>query len=189
MCGEAGSPPRLRIGTPSMTMNGIQIVSLLTAVLGAALGTAGFTISILAFLRDRPRMTVVLDWDLESAERPGFRVGMVSVTNIGRRAVYVGAVALELPKHSDYKALLLKGSIPGKRFGEGDPPAKYVVTYDKLEKYKAEWYRIRAFAEDSTGKKYYSEFTRIKPSWADKRWHSASSYRAPEKQLPQLPPG
>ena len=172
-----------------MTMNGIQIVSLVTAILGAVLGTAGFTISILAFLRDRPRITVVLNWDLESAERPGFRIGLVSVINIGRRAVYIGAVALELPKHSAYKALLLKGSIPGKRLGEGDPPAKYMVSYDKLEKYKADWYLIRAFAEDSTGGKYYSGFTKIKPSWADERWHSASSDRAQQKQLPQLPPG
>lgn len=170
-------------------MNGIQIVSLVTAILGVVLGTAGFTISILAFLRDRPRIAVVLNWDLESAERPGFRIGLVSVTNIGRRAVYIGAVALELPKHSEYKALLLKGSIPGKRLGEGDQPAKYVVPYDKLEKYKAGWHLIRAFAEDSTGEKYYSEFTRIKPSWADERWHSASSYRAQANRLPQLPPG
>lgn len=148
-------------------MNGIQIISLVTAILGAVLGTAGLTISILAFLRDRPSISVVLRWDLESAERPGFRVGLVSVTNIGRRAVYIGAVALELPKHSDYKALLLKGSIPGTRLGEGDPPAKFMVSYDKLEKYKSDWYRIRAFAEDSAGKKYYSRFTGSKPSWAE----------------------
>jgi hypothetical protein len=148
-------------------MNRIQIVSLVTAILGAALGTAGLTISILAFLRDRPRITVFLSWDVESIERPGFRIGVVSVTNVGRRAAYIGAVALQLPKHHEYKALLLKGSIPGKRLGEGDPPAKYMVSYDKLEKYKADWHRVRAFAEDSAGKKYYSKFTGSKPSWAE----------------------
>ena len=148
-------------------MNGIQIVSLVTAILGAVLGAAGLIISILAFLRDRPRLTVFLQWDVESIERPGFRIGVVSVTNVGRRAAYIGAVALQLPKHSDYKALLLKGSVPGTRLGEGDPPAKYMVSYDKLEKYKSDWYRIRAFAEDSAGKKYYSRFTGSKPSWAE----------------------
>jgi hypothetical protein len=148
-------------------MSGIQIVSLVTAILGAVLGTAGLIISILAFLRDRPRITVYLNWDVESIERPGFRIGVVSVTNIGRRAAYIGAVALQLPKHSEYKALLLKGSIPGTRLGEGDPPAKYMVTYDKLDKYKSDWHRIRAFAEDSAGKKYYSKFTGSKPSWAE----------------------
>ena len=147
-------------------MNGIEIVSLVTAILGAVLGAAGLIISIFAFLRDRPRITVFLNWDVESVERPGFRIGVVSVTNVGRRAAYIGAVALELPKHSDYKALLLKGSIPGTRLGEGDPPAKYMVSYDKLEKYKSDWNRIRAFAEDSAGKKYYSRFTGSKPSWA-----------------------
>ena len=148
-------------------MNGIQIVSLVTAILGAVLGAAALIISILAFLRDRPRLTVFLQWDVESIERPGFRIGVVSVTNVGRRAAYIGAVALQLPKHHEYKALLLKGSIPGKRLGEGDPPAKYMVSYDKLEKYKADWHRVRAFAEDSAGKKYYSKFTGSKPSWAE----------------------
>ena len=152
---------------PHPTMNGMQIASLVTAILGAVLGAAGLTISILAMLRDRPKITVFLNWDVESIERPGFRIGVVSVTNVGRRAVYIGAVALELPKHREYKALLLKGSIPGKRLGEGDPPAKFMVSYDKLEKYKANWYRIRAFAEDSAGKKYYSKFTARKPSWAE----------------------
>ena len=148
-------------------MNGIQIVSLVTAILAAVLGAAGLIISIFAFLRDRPRITVFLNWDVESIERPGFRIGVVSVTNVGRRAAYIGAVALQLPKHSDYKALLLKGSIPGTRLGEGDPPAKYMVSYDKLEKYKSDWYRIRAFAEDSAGRRYYSRFTGSKPSWAE----------------------
>jgi len=152
---------------PHPTMNGMQIASLVTAILGAVLGAAGLTISILAMLRNRPKITVFLNWDVESVERPGFRIGVVSVTNVGRRAVYIGAVALELPKHREYKALLLKGSIPGKRLGEGDPPAKFMVSYDKLEKYKANWYRIRAFAEDSAGKKYYSKFTARKPSWAE----------------------
>ena len=152
---------------PHPTMNGMQIASLVTAILGAVLGAAGLTISILAMLRDRPKITVFLNWDVESVERPGFRIGVVSVTNVGRRAVYIGAVALELPKHREYKALLLKGSIPGKRLGEGDPPAKFMVSYDKLEKYKANWYRIRAFAEDSAGKKYDSKFTARKPSWAE----------------------
>ena len=145
----------------------MQIASLVTAILGAVLGAAGLTIAILAMLRDRPKITVFLNWDVESVERPGFRIGVVSVTNVGRRAAYIGAVALELPKHRELKALLLKGSIPGKRLGEGDPPAKFMVSYDKLEKYKANWYRIRAFAEDSAGKKYYSKFTARKPSWAE----------------------
>ena len=152
---------------PHPTMNGMQIASLVTAILGAVLGAAGLTISILAMLRDRPKITVFLNWDVESVERAGFRIGVVSVTNVGRRAAYIGAVALELPKHRELKALLLKGSIPGKRLGEGDPPAKFMVSYDKLEKYKANWYRIRAFAEDSAGKKYYSKFTARKPSWAE----------------------
>ena len=138
----------------------------MTAILAALLGTAGFVISILAFLRDRPRIRVALNWDLESVDHQGVRIGVVSVTNIGRRAIYVGAVALELPKQHRYNALLLMESISGKRLGEGDPPAKFMVNYDGLSQYKADWSRVRAFAEDSAGKKYYSEYPDKKPSWA-----------------------
>jgi hypothetical protein len=145
----------------------IQVISLITGILGAVLGSAGLTISILAFLRDRPNITVTLNWDLESMEIPGNRIGVVGVTNIGRRPVYIGAVALELPKHHKYNALLLMESIQGKRLDEGDPPAKFMVTYAKMEKYKVDWSKIRAFAEDSAGKKYYSKYPEKKPSWAE----------------------
>ncbi len=143
-----------------------MIVSLVTAIIGALLGTAGFIISILAFLRDRPCVKVTLQWDLESIDRRGVRIGLVNVTNIGRRAIYIGAVALQLPKSYKYNGLLLWDSVGGKRLGEGDPPEKVMINYNDLPKYKADWNRIRAFAEDSAGKKYYSDYPDKKPSWA-----------------------
>ncbi|MGH9375607.1 MAG: hypothetical protein ACRD1J_05520 [Terriglobia bacterium] len=143
-----------------------MIVALVTAILGALLGTAGFIISILAFLRDRPNIRVTLVWDLESTGHSGVRIGLVNVTNIGRRAIYIGAVALELPKTYKYNALLLWDSISGNRLGEGDPPAKVTINYDSFSQYKSDWNKIRAFAEDSAGKKYYSDYPGKKPSWA-----------------------
>jgi hypothetical protein len=104
---------------------------------------------------------------MDSVEVPKLRMGVVSVTNTGRRAIYIGAVALEVPKHHKYSALLLMESITGKRLGEGDPPAKYLVNYNQISQYKADWKKIRAFAEDSAGTKYYSKFTSKKPSWAE----------------------
>jgi|SRR5215472_157922 len=156
-------------------MNAVQIISLVTGILGALLGTAGLIISIRAFLRDRPKITVTLNWDLEPIAKPlpigvsikkPDRIGVVSVTNVGRRAIHIVVVGLELPKHYEYDMLILKESMPGRRLGEGDPPAKYAVTHDKMDKYKADWKKLRAFAEDGAGKKYYSKFPQKKPSWA-----------------------
>ena len=150
-----------------MAIIGIQIISLVTAILGAVLGSAGLAISILAYLRDRAQIHVHLGWDLEElTPRTGRKIGVVSVTNTGRRAIHIGAVGLSLPKHHDRSSLLLLDSIGGRRLGEGDPPAKFMVNYGGMEKYKTDWKRIRAFAEDGSGKRYYSKHSDKKPSWA-----------------------
>jgi hypothetical protein len=40
------------------------------------------------------------------------------------------------------------------------------VNYDNLAQYKADWQKIRAMVEDSTGKAHFSEYPKVKPSWA-----------------------
>jgi hypothetical protein len=144
-----------------------EIVSLVTAIIGAMLGTAGFVISILAFLRDRPRVRVTLVWDLEQVGGSGERIGLVNVANIGRRPICIGAVVLQAPKHYKWDGMLLKDSIQAIQLIEGAPPAKFPVNYIGLKTYKADWSRIRAYAEDSAGRKYYSNYPEKKPSWAE----------------------
>ena len=147
-------------------MKATEIVSLVTAIVGAMLGTAGFVISVLAFLRDRPRLKVCLQWDMAEIGNPTNKIGVVRVANIGRRAVYISAVALELPKGSEHTHLVLNDSLRGNRLEEGGAEATFPVKYDGLSKYKAKWNRIRAMAEDTAGKKYYSAYPDKKPSWA-----------------------
>jgi hypothetical protein len=147
-------------------MDAAQVVSLVTGILGAVLGSAALAISILTYLRDRPKLKVTLQWDMVDTQR-GTKMGLVRVTNVGRRPTHIGAVALVLPSGYAHDHLLLTQSIQGKRLEEGTRPEGYIVNYDGLGQYKTDWKKIRARAEDSTGQIYFSKYPIKKPSWAN----------------------
>jgi hypothetical protein len=95
------------------------------------------------------------------------RIGLIRVTNVGRRPAYLAVVALELPEGFQYKHLVLKESIGGERLDEGAAPVVITVNYDRLAHYAAAWSKIRAVAEDSSDKEYYSDYPKVRPSWAN----------------------
>ena|ERR1035441_3757825 len=97
----------------------------------------------------------------------GTTLGLIRVTNVGRRPVHLSIVALALPPKYKHGHLVMTESIQGKSLEEGAKPAGFIVNYDGLAEYKEDWDKIRAVAEDSTGTKYYSEFPTKKPSWAN----------------------
>jgi hypothetical protein len=149
-------------------MKPVEIVSLVTGILGALLGTAGFVISILAYLRDRPRLRVTLQWDMAIAGgNPDTKIGIVSVANVGRRPSYAVMASLVLPKGYHYTHEALMESIPGRQLVEGGTPATFTVNYDGLGQYKRDWRKIRVMVQDSAGKQYYSNYPKKKPSWAE----------------------
>jgi hypothetical protein len=151
------------------------VFTLITAICGVIFGFGGLLLSILNYFRDRPKLVVTLQWDMAVTDNPTYDPqkpwGLVRVTNIGRRPVYLGIVALKLPK--DFKTekgfehshLVLSQSIGGKKLAEGDPPAGFIVNQDDLAKYSQVWRKIRAIAEDSTGKTYESKKVSKRPSW------------------------
>jgi hypothetical protein len=142
-----------------------QLVSLITGILGSLLGAAAIVISVLNYRRDKPQLKVTLKWDMTEV---GTRrmMGLVKVANIGRRPVHLSVVALEVGGHQKYSHLILSDSVKGKRLDEGDKPEAFIVNYDQMDQYKEVWDKIRAVAEDSTGKSYYSDYPKGKPSWA-----------------------
>jgi len=95
-------------------------------------------------------------------------MGIVRVTNVGRRPIYISVASLKLPKGFKYDHLILKESMPGTKLSEGDAPATFSVNYDGLEKYAKHWRKVRGYVEDSAGKKYLSKKvpTSDIPSWA-----------------------
>lgn len=137
------------------------------AILGMVLGTAGFIMAFLNYLRDRPKVKVTLKWDMKEP-RGGQIAGVVRVANLGRRPVFISIVALQVPDGFKYSHLVLKESIPGQKLSEGDAPAGFLANYDGLKQYAAKWRDVRGYAEDSAGGKYLSKKlpkTDV-PSWA-----------------------
>src|SRR6266700_2689712 len=106
-------------------------ISMTAAVLGMILGTAGFTISLMNYLRDRPRVRLTLKWDMTELGT-GRLFGLVKVTNVGRRPVFISAVALELPPGFKHSHLILNNSIAGTKLSEGDQPIVHSVSYTDL---------------------------------------------------------
>ena len=135
-------------------------------------GVSGFVLGVLNYLRDRHKVVVSLQWDLEVTPSSGYDSeklwGVITVTNVGRRPTHISHVALKLPKGYDHSHLVQMGSITGKRLTEGDPSEIFVVNQDDMKQYAKDWKKIVAQVSDSTGKVWYSKklTTNELPSWA-----------------------
>lgn len=139
---------------------------------GLIFGLAGFVLGVMNYLRDRAKIVVTLQWDMKGTAGgpydPNKFYGVVRVTNIGRRAIYVSHASLRLPKGADHPYLLLVDGIPGEKLSEGDPPPLYAIAQEGLEKYAKDWRKIIAQVSDSTGKVRKSKKLKRHeiPSWA-----------------------
>lgn len=67
-------------------------VTQITALIGAFTGIAALVLSITNYLRDNPKVTVTLLWDMSITDNPRYDRnklwGVVSVANVGRRPIY-----------------------------------------------------------------------------------------------------
>jgi hypothetical protein len=134
------------------------------SVLGVLLGSVGSVMGVMNYLRDTPKVKVHLKWDMTSVQT-NEQMGVLTVTNVGRRPIFITAVALSVPK----SFLILKESMSGMKFSEGDAPATFTVHYDeRLRKYAKRWRDVRGYVEDSAGKQYISKKLPESdiPSWA-----------------------
>jgi hypothetical protein len=141
------------------------------SVVGLVFGVSGFVLGVLNYLRDRHKVVVSLQWDLDITEGSGYdhtkKWGLIRVTNVGRRPTYVSHVALKLPKGYNHSHLVIMGGIAGKKLTEGDPSEAYVVEQACMEQYAKDWKNIVAQVNDSTGKTWCSEKPKANqiPSW------------------------
>jgi len=143
----------------------------IAALLGMIFGVSALVLGILNYSRDKGRITVTLQWDMSTYGDPRYDedrlYGVVTITNIGRRPVYISHVALKLPKkYNDDSYLVLRDGIAGQKLAEGDPPAMFPIDQDGLEKYAKGWKKIRAQVSMSTGRKHLSKKVKEIPSWA-----------------------
>lgn len=140
------------------------------SLIGLITGTSGCVLSIMNYLRDRHKVDITLQWDLEENPESGYdqtkKWGVITVTNIGRRPTYISHIALKLPKGYDHSHLVIMGGIRGKKLTEGDSSEIFIVDQDGLEQYSKDWKLIIAQVSDSTGKVWQSKKTKEMPSWA-----------------------
>jgi hypothetical protein len=125
-------------------------------IVGMILGTAGFVMSWMNYLRDRPRIRITLQWEMTNSHT-GALMGLVRVANVGRRPVFLSVVALKVPRGFDSSHLVLHESIQGRKLEEGNAPAVFIVNYDGLARYSRSWRKLRAYAEDSAERQYLSK--------------------------------
>ena len=143
-----------------------------TGVIGLCFGLAGFVLGVFNYFRDRHRIDITLQWDLDVTPGSGYdhtkKWGVIRVTNVGRRSSYVSHVALKLPKGYGHSHLVIMGGINGKKLSEGDPTEVFIVEQTGMAAYAKDWKCIVAQVNDSTGKTWYSSPLRAgeMPSWA-----------------------
>lgn len=142
-------------------MAGSLLLSEAVSVIGLIAGVSGFVLGVLNYLRDRHKIVVTLQWDLAATLGSGYDAsrlwGLITVTNVGRRASYVSHVALRLPKGYDHSQLLVMGGIVGKKLTEGDPSEVFIVDQMGMEQYARDWQKIVAQVRDSTGNVWFSK--------------------------------
>lgn len=161
----------------------------LAALLGMMFGTGGLVLGILNYLRDKPKVRVRLSWDRRIANSalhdPKKLWGVVAVTNYGRRPIYITSVLIPLPKQFSGSVLLLLEGIEGRKLGEGDAPASFMIDQINLtSEYVPHWKKMRAVVFDSSGKKYTSPRVKEQPSWA--RSNATPAHNEPPSQTASL---
>ena len=153
-------------------MNVTVTVTDVVAVLALVSGVVGTVLGILNFMRDRANVEVSLQWDMDVTPGSGYdhtkKWGVVSVTNTGRRPIFVSHAALRIPKGYGHTHLVISAAITGKTLTEGSPTERYVVTQEGLEPYAKDWRKIIAQVNDSSGRAWKSKQPSVedKPSWA-----------------------
>lgn len=138
----------------------------LTAIYGAITSTLGLIIHFINYKRDQANLKVTLQWDMKLIETPeDGNWGVIRVSNIGRRPLYITHVYLELPNKGEFG--LLEKSLVGQKISEADPPLTYQINQEYLKQYSKNWKKIRCCVVDSIGNTYYSKPVKIIPSWVN----------------------
>ena len=137
----------------------------LATILGLIIGVSAFVLSILNYLRDKAKVHISLQWDMESLNDNNL-YGIVTISNTGRRPIYISHLSLKLPKSYENSYLLIRDGLSGQKLMEGDAPLIFDITHDGMDKYKSDWETIIAQVTDSSGKVWKSKKVKNKPSWA-----------------------
>lgn len=139
------------------------------ALIGAVTGPAGLIVSLLTYLRDRPRLWVSMMPDMKVQNSPTYdstkRYLVVTVSNIGRRPEYVEVVALLQPDGTS-------GTIADVFFNpnevyEGKAPAKYLIDQSSISGFSSHWPGVAVLVRTSSGRQYRARYLQQAPKDCD----------------------
>ena len=136
-------------------------------------GLIGAILGYLSYFRDKPKIVVTLQWDMKILNIPKYDPnkywGIVTITIIRRRPVFIQGSVLKLPKKYDSVLMLFDSPVGSKKLEDGDPPLHYIIDQSQLEQYSKDWKKIKAEVKISTGKIFSSkkiDKNKI-PSWVN----------------------
>lgn len=142
------------------------------AIVGGITGPLGLLLAFLVYLRDRPRVSVSLQFDMQGyGSLPNIPAGYAVITahNVGRRSIFLSHPHIRIPKRFGMRvgtSHLLFYNISGKTMSEGGPPFMDYAEQDGFDTYKSIWPQLRASVVDATGRNHYSDWPTMKPDWA-----------------------
>lgn len=151
------------------------MLTTITAITGVIFGLSALIISLLNYRRDRAKLLVSLRWDaltVRDTEGRETKFSQIYITNVGRRPIYITRAGLmfDPPRAWWFLNHEKQGNLRGRKLAEGDPPLSLVVDASRLgakmtRDHRSSWREFRAFAIDSTGKRYVSKQVNERPSW------------------------
>ena len=156
-----------------MSQENIPIWAIIISLVSLIISSFSFLISFLNYRRDKYKLIIDLDWDSGK-----FYVGMrsnvketwgtITVSNKGRRPIYIRSVGIKYPDDERVFNLLSEDKIEGVKLGEHNAPIVIKVPQDwNLKRYAKDWEKLYAVAFDISGKEYKSSRPWNKPSWAE----------------------
>ncbi|HQU85754.1 MAG TPA: hypothetical protein PKY59_21640 [Pyrinomonadaceae bacterium] len=156
-----------------MSQENIPVFAIIISFVSLIISLSSFLVSFLNYRRDKYTLIVDLYWDsgkyyvgMQSNVKETW--GTITVSNRGRRPIYIRNIGLKYPDDERVFNLLDEDKIEGVKLGEHDAPIIIKVSQDdRLKKYAKEWNKIYAVALDISGKEYKSSRLCNKPSWAE----------------------
>lgn len=135
------------------------MATLLLAIWGAVLSTILALIRIVEFLKDRPEVKVWVSGGFKIYPPIGEYANMdlihISVVNTGRRPITISGAGLVYPRGTAHRYTIAQDSIQNVELTEGRTHS-YFIDEKKALEYGQKSEKYVAFAQASTGKKYYS---------------------------------
>lgn len=138
------------------------------ALYGAVTGTFGLIVSLLVYLRDAPRVRVLMRFDMKGfGSVPGVLHCVIAVHNVGRRTIYLERAHIP-PTTCGGQTYIFEQTMQNITLAEGAAPHIYHFQQAgfESEQISAEWWRIRALVWDASGRPHRSRWITERPSFA-----------------------